>query len=314
MAALRDHRDENSLLQDWQERLEHLDNATFVLDTCSYLHLFRSRGEEGRRLSAAIDSVKDRLWVPHQVLVEFVGNSPTIVGSILQEAEIAAAEVGMLMQRLDVVARRQMRRIAAEDPRGKNALRNVELAVRTLQQVLVSAGHHGSDPEPALTAHAIAVADQVKDIMTGRVGPEPTASKWARWIEDSRKRVRYGHAPSWGDRKKKEPLRHSDCLIWHELLEFALGQPSGRAIAFVTEDLKEGSWVEHRNGRAVGAHPDLVHEMQDKAATPLIVLTPANLTAYAAHSESKRTWEADLGWGEEAPGGSLRPIRSFFAS
>ncbi|OXM60506.1 hypothetical protein CF165_42560 [Amycolatopsis vastitatis] len=246
------------------------------------------------------------------MFTEFVDNSQTIVGAILKEAEDASAAVGKLMQQMGFVAARQLRRFSTADPRGKTVLRKVELEVRTLQGVLVSAGHHGSDPEQALTAHALAATDRIRNFMSGRVGPEPTAAKRAAWIADSQWRVREEKAPSWGDRKKKELLRHNDCLIWHEMLDFAGAQVPRRAVVFVTRDLKDGSWVAHRNGQAAGAHPDLVDEMRAQTSTQLIVMTTADLVAYVKHSESKQVWKADTGWGEEASTSSIRPVPSFF--
>lgn len=304
--------DSESILSDWQGVGDLLDQAVFVADSCVYLHLYRLLGTSRTELAAALRSVASRLWVPHQVMKEVLDNFRTMPATILREGQQSANYVAARTSEIEVDMRRTINRVKPHDPIGRMRLKAVIDASRAAQEWLVASGRTDEDPAEALAKENKDVSEIITALTAGRVGPEPTVEQHDRWIMDSRKRLVNHMPPSHGERRRKEALRHGDCIIWHEMIEFAMSDHEVRVLVLVTRDGKANGWVGYEGQRLIGAHHDLVHEMMAAAKTQFIVMGTSDLLAYTKDAAIRVVWERDPCWGDTEETGSLRPVSSFF--
>lgn len=60
-------------------------NCIFVLDTNILLNLYRFPSEARDDLIRALDRVRDRLWIPHQVALEYQENRLTVIAEQIKK-------------------------------------------------------------------------------------------------------------------------------------------------------------------------------------------------------------------------------------
>jgi hypothetical protein len=302
-----------SILPDWQGVGDVLNRATFVADSCAYLHLFRLIGTARRDLTAAFQSISARLWVPSMVMNQVLETSSSISAAIMREAQENADFVAERVGEVDLLTRRAINRTNPNDIELRSRLGDFVQTGRALEESLLRAGRAQPKPVEELAAEHAAVSGLIKSLTADKIGPEPSDAQIERWTSDSRMRLLKGMAPTHSERKRKEPHRHADCIIWHQMVEYASSRRDIDAIAFVTRDTKPEGWVEYDNGSRLGAHRDLVREMNTAADTQFIVLGTADLIAYTESAAVEVLWDHETARDfDHAEAGPLRPIPSYF--
>lgn len=253
----------------WKEGL-------IVLDTNVLLNLYRIPEAAREELLTVLENFKDRIWIPHQVALEF--------------------------------QKRRLKVIFLERKRIEDMLSLAESTVEKLKESVESLQieRHGVglQPTPILDALAatneklieaitavqksqldVASSDPVRDrldvILSGRIGPGPSSQEELDQLTiDAEKRFDESIPPGFKDSKKAEsedPIfihdhlkyhrQHGDLILWRQLISHVKDAPH-KAVIFVTDDNKEDWWWKS-NGRTIGAHPELVREITR--------LTPVNL-------------------------------------
>ncbi|MFD0206367.1 MULTISPECIES: PIN-like domain-containing protein [Saccharothrix] len=284
-----------------------LDFGVFIPDANILLDLYRLPPHHRAELSDALWTVVDRLWVPHQAMSEVLNVRPGVMETFRREIGNRSRAVAADYDKLEFLVRRDMREWRIDKPDADHVILSLRAAKLHYQQIADSRGN-----EVPAQAEQKMIADVTKEIdrlTTERVGAPPEEQERARWIKDSQRRVVDRRPPTAADRGKREPIRHNDCLIWHQMLKFAREHGRGRPIVLITRDLKEDGWVEYRDRRPSGAHPLLVEEMHAAAGSRFVVITAQHLLSYV-HEQRTTLWRGDRGWGPDADQGTLRPIRS----
>lgn len=262
---------DSELAKTWQ-------TCTFVLDASVLLNLYRYPKQAREDLFKVLEQISDRLWVPHQVALEYQRN------------------------RLDVVAE-QVRRF--DDVRelvnsSRRDLRN------GLEQLQLKRRHSSIDPERLLTRIDETAVEFLKELeelqaeqpdvfsedklrsrvdalLSTRVGAPPTSQKDLDAIyQEGKLRCEDRRPPGYGDiSKAKRSERDSgvfihngmvfrkeygDLILWFQTIEEAKKR-SWKQVILITGDEKEDWWwvSESKGKKTIGPRPELVEEMLSKA-------------------------------------------------
>jgi len=234
------------------------ESALIVPDTNVLLTLYRLPETTRSKLLEVLERLKDRLFIPYQVGVEFQRNRLTVIDD--QIATYAQVEKAINSFATSVgEGLREHPRLDRKDleTRIADALSPVQTHLETLRE-----GH----PDPLSSEDPLGsdvVRDALEPLLAGHIGKPRDLAGLAK---EGSKRYEQKVPPGWGDKKKPEPDRYGDLAIWFDVI--AKADAEQKPVIFVTEERKPDWWW-IRHNKVVGPQPQLIEEMREKAGQSL---------------------------------------------
>lgn len=251
--------------------------ATIVLDTNVLLNLYRLPATARDELFSVLETLKSRIWVPHQVALEFQRRRLTVIASEQKSTEAAKQSASALVEdfKNKVEALQIDKQGIGVDP--MPLLENLEKANEDLINAINSA--HKEQLDISTLDH---VRERLDKLLAGCVGVGPTTQKdLDALINDGDDRYRERIPPGFGDIEKdknpneatfihdqiKYPRKFGDLILWRQLIEKV--KTSGiKVVLLVTADKKEDWWWREQ-GKTIGPHPQLVREIMREGEVDL---------------------------------------------
>ncbi|WP_432155129.1 PIN-like domain-containing protein [Streptomyces tricolor] len=265
-----------------------LRNGLVVLDTNVLLDLYRMSAPVREDMLTVLKTIAPRLWIPHQVQVEFWN----------------------VRQSNDLIEHHDKKANSARD-----ALRSAIVKSRNALEDWINNIHLGNSPDFAKPMHekldcaeeliedivkmleAQAAKDRVPDIrdtnkdpviqaldqlLKGRVGapydPQRHLEEVHRAKERAGKRIPPGYMDF--DKKDADEQAAGDYLVWRQLLDEA--QVRQTEVLFVTRDIKEDWWRNHKYKAARLPRVELVDELRDLTGHRLFMVEPSVLMQHVS--------------------------------
>ena len=253
-----------------------LENGLVVVDANVLLNLYRYDDQARDALVGVLRALGDRLWVPHQVLVEFWRNRESVLRDP-RDVQKTVKELGDLRDRALRAFRTWANRVSLPEEQAAGLSRPLAEAFASLANNV-----NASDMEDAATfardTRADAVLQDLEPVLDRRCGAALAEDQHRAAVQEGMRRVDSRLPPGYMDKKKGDEIAAGDFLVWeHTLLEAAR---RGVDVLFVTGDVKEDWWREE-SGERRGARLELVQEMRDRAGVRLFMLRPTSLLEHA---------------------------------
>lgn len=240
--------------------------ALISLDTNVLLGLYRMPSKSRGEMIDLLQSVKERLWVPYHVLVEYHANRLDVLREEYQNATKLEKDFRSAFQQFKAVVKtegNERRECWAEVSR---QLTEIERSVNGLFEAAKVEGTHYIAPNQKDT-----IRDFIEELLTGRVGERPVDQEALNADEEeAAKRFANGIGPGFRDEKKAGEKRlmdgliydrqYGDYMVWSQLLKRCMDE-NVRAVIFVTSDVKEDWWLETKSISGKRPQPELVMEM-----------------------------------------------------
>ncbi|MFC0436610.1 PIN domain-containing protein [Kutzneria buriramensis] len=257
------------LTADDNKYLDLFNSGLIVLDTNAIHNLYRYAEQTRHDFITALRAVKEQLWVPHQVLIEFWRNrdsvmrdktaSPQDIIDYANESYVAVCE------KIDKWAKRISLEEAKQDGLKQEFRASVDRLITSLQfhgnEELHSVSDTNSDP----------VLSDLSGLLHGRIGAPISREDRDDAKGEAERRIAAMQPPAYKDSKKPVDEAIGDYLIWHEMLEEAKRRQVD--VLFITGDVKE-DWWRIDGGRTRGPRVELFDEMKSKAGVALYMLRP----------------------------------------
>ncbi|MER6911904.1 DUF3427 domain-containing protein [Streptomyces sp. NPDC000594] len=279
-------------------RTEFFTHGLIVLDSNALLSLYEYTPKAREEVLAALRRVKPRLWLPHQVGLEFVRGRHRVLDS---RAKALKAAPGAVNQKIGearqavLAARRQVQDLlmrygrdqAAADALGTSisdkAIDNLLAAWREelLTHIQDLKTH---DLKPSTLGVDDLVLQSVAELFGERIAPHPGSEAIRRRVEEAAS-YRYPNRipPGFSDRDKDTPLRSAgDYLLWEEVIEHA-GIGAHTRVLFVSADTKDDWYEPAEPGRGPRPWPLLAEELHMRSGAELRVETPQQFFAGVEH-------------------------------
>ena len=275
-----------------------------VLDTNVLLDLYRYHPETRQELLAVLDQIRERLWIPNQVMAEFWTGRE----AVLEDASDIAGTVSALdkiSEQYISRVREWVNRAGLRDRAAENLIKISRSAFdATVLKIRSLAGDKTLEIAKDTAKDSIVI--RLESILQGRVGnPLSAERKRAAINQEAPQRFADKQPPGYMDANKKNGNSIGDYLIWIETLAEAARLKVD--VLFVTGDTKEDWWRQER-GQAKGPSPQLVEEMQKSAGVRLFMLRPASFLKHAGdllqikvspesvEDAQRVSAHADIGW------------------
>jgi PIN like domain len=252
------------------------------------LAAYRFERKSRDELLRAFERLEDRLWIPHQVALEFHRNRLGVIAA--QEAFFGTTQaeldkaVGAYLEKLKAFANR----IAMPHLRAQKLEQMVRHAHAQVKSQV-------SKAEEANEVHldrrdSDEVLIRLEALFDGRVGDPMEPDVLAEARKEAKRRIENKIPPGYADKDKADPS--GDYLVWKQLL----GEAAVRRVpvVLVTDDRKE-DWVRRAHGLTLGPRPELCEEMSAAASVPFLLMSTAaflrNAKEYLSVTVSPETVE-----------------------
>ncbi|MFG1854059.1 PIN-like domain-containing protein [Actinomadura geliboluensis] len=252
------------------DRKNALLEGLVCLDTNVLLDAYRFAPIARNELLTSLKLFENRLWIPHQVALEFHKNRVKVISKQGQAYKALLESLNNLKNELssDVLAKAKSLRqtIAAPDAKPESIIEPITQGLgRVIERVNALQSGHGItldqlDSDPVLSAF--------EEIFNGRVGDRLDEKEEAEARKEADRRVKAKIPPGYKDVADKDDPS-GDYLLWKQLLLEA--KTRKLPILFVTRDVKE-DWFRREAGRTLSARPELIKEAREVADVSLIIM------------------------------------------
>ena len=274
-------------------RAHFFTHGLVVLDTNVLLSLYEYTPAAREQVLKALQNVQQRLWLPHQVGLEFVQNRHRVItgrkkalddaGRFLQnklrEAKSAIKDARTFTQSLLIKYAQDTKASSDLEAEISNTaveelLRDwsakLEAQVKGLREYDISISPDGQG-DPVLT--------QVAALFGERIANPPGIAETRRRVEDASS-YRFPNLipPGFKDAGKGTSLAASgDFLLWEETIGHMAASPERTHLLFVSNDTKEDWYQPPCEGRNVPRPwPSLASELRQRTGAELRIETPGD--------------------------------------
>jgi hypothetical protein len=254
-------------------------NCVFILDTNSILNLYRYNDETRTDFIDVLRKIENRLWIPHQVALEFQENRTGVIDD--QENKLKTIKEILNQGESSIKGKLRKFSVKHEDFLLKlNKLFNEFLEeIELLENQKIKLGEQDY------------IRDIVDDLFNNKIGEPPTEKELTAIYEEGEKRYLIKYPPGFHDlsnKKKENPYRfnkmsfkreYGDLILWKEIIK-EVKPRNWKHIIFITDDKKEDWWREEK-GENIGARPELVEEIRKAGVSIFYMYTPERFLKYA---------------------------------
>ena len=252
--------------------------GTIVLDTNVLLNLYRYPVAARDDILTLLQSVQERLWIPHHVALEYHRNRDSVIRAQLEVFEKVkrVLSVARIERELDGLQLRRRHSLISADSvlnEIKPALERFEAELSELEDEHVKS--IGPDP----------IRDSLDRLIGNKIGPAPSQSDLDALYREGETRYAAGIPPGGADEKdkKKSPAyvhqgvtyrpMYGDLILWKQLISHAMTHKL-KHVLLISDDEKD-DWraiSEYRGRRQVMPRPELVEEIHREAGVEVFMI------------------------------------------
>ncbi|WP_157869476.1 PIN-like domain-containing protein [Streptomyces hirsutus] len=254
-----------------RELAEALKESLIVLDSSVMLDLYRVTPSARAEMINSLLTVKEILWIPYQVALEFHSNRVEAAQDQLnfynETCKSLEAAQNQAIQRLNEFANRS----ALGDGEKKKLKGPLEQAFRVAIERVRS--HQGVfDLTLSKVLNDDPVLKALAQLLDGRVGEPLSEEEYAKAQDEAVRRKEARIPPGYKDRAKKSNSA-GDYIWWEQTLIKAT--ETQKPILIISNDEKE-DWITKRVDFSLGPRAELVQEMRQRAGVSLRIVNFPN--------------------------------------
>ncbi len=247
------------------------DKAILVLDANVLLNLYRYSASTREALLETLGKLKARLWIPHQVALEFQRRRLDVIADQID----AYKKITSTLEKFEGEITGQLSQFSRHSELQVDEMSQgiARLLKKYRQQVTKSSSKHPihlEDEDP--------IRRRVDELLEGRLGKPYSAEELDAIAKEGSRRYERSIPPGIRDADKKNGNEYGDLIIWKQILDYSKHEKM--PIILVTDDVKDDWWYRLR-GLTIGPRPELVKEMIDVADVDFYMYQTASFMEYA---------------------------------
>lgn len=241
-------------------------NGAIVLDTNVLLNLYRYSDASRIQFAAVLQTLAERLWIPHQIAIEFHKNRIQVIDEQLLAFDSVIKKLSSARDSFD----------GEMGPFRKNESidvanlisRHHSMSTELIEMVTAAKSAHILVPH---NADEDTTAILVTALFEDRVGEPFEDDRLKKLYEVGVKRYQSKTPPGYKDSDKPEPEKYGDLVLWMQILEYA--NDNQQDVLFITDDAKEDWWRRER-GKTIGPRPELIREFKNHTGRQVHFYSP----------------------------------------
>lgn len=249
-------------------------SATVILDTNALLNLYRYTLATRNMLLSVLETMRDRLWLPNQVAMEYHKRR---LGVISDQGQAYEAVKDLVNKHINSAVRDLGTHRIHSALEVEGLRRRLAQVASSISAEMDEAARKHADIAPASVRND-PVLSSLDELFANRVGDPFSEQDLVDLHAEGRARYENKIPPGFTDHKKPEPECFGDFILWRQILLHA--RETGKPAIFVTDDLKEDWWRVHR-GERFGPRPELVDEYYQAANALVVFYRPDEFASIA---------------------------------
>lgn len=264
-----------------EEFSELWQKCTFIFDTNVLLDFYEYNDETREDFCEVLEAIKDRLWIPHQVALEYHENRINRITTAESNFDSAEKKINEILQ--DII--KTFKYVPSELV--EDMIKDVEKVFDSFKKNLIPLKENAVKIDGADY-----IRDKITDLFQGKIGDSPTNQEELEQIYiDGKERYKIYRPPGFKDKEKEKekPCIHKglvfkkeygDLILWKQILKQVKSESLSHVI-FITGDDKVDWWrIEH--GKTIGGpHPELTQEIVEAGASMFYMYRPERFLEFA---------------------------------
>ncbi|QHA38656.1 DUF4935 domain-containing protein (plasmid) [Rossellomorea marisflavi] len=269
-----------------EEYNEIWNNCTFVVDANVLLNLYRYTEETRNKLIDILSSLSGRLWIPHQVGLEYHSNRVSVIIEQIKAFDDVISLLDNSTQTLISTFEKDVKNIKKRHP-------SIEINMITSSITEhVDSLKEGLKGEKQLHPNFLEddyILYRITELLDGKVGSYYDQDRLNQIYEEGKDRYDRKFPPGYADEKKKGKLKYyrdtilkdeyGDLLVWKQIIDKAKEEEVD--IIFVTDDNKP-DWWNITSGRTIGPRYELINEFSYLTQQKLVMYNTQRFMNYAS--------------------------------
>lgn len=257
----------------------------FILDTNVLLNLYRYSETTKNEWIGILEKIKEQLWMPYQVGLEFHFSRITVILEQQQAydnickriKEQASTSITNIKKGLNIKRNRHP----------KIHINSIEERIEDCFNSLIKDLKKHEEEHPDLL-NEDGILKFLNQVFENKVGQPYQQVKLEEIYSDGEVRYQKKFPPGYEDEKTKKDQtkeydgkiykdKFGDLVVWNQILDKAKSE--AKPIIFVTDDRKE-DWWELEGGKNLGPRTELLNEFRKAADVPFYMYNPENFMSY----------------------------------
>lgn len=248
----------------------------FAFDANVLLNLYRYTSETEEALKETINSILEKVFLPHQAAKEFFRNRLNVTAGQANEYESA-------LKALDALHTKLTNNKKHPYIEGDIKLKFTEITDEISTQL------HARRDAVLKKLHEDEILNFIIDTFNDKTGPQSSQEEINNITTEGASRYTNEIPPGYKDGKKDnsgDPHRKfGDLIIWKQLINRSIDKK--KPIIFITDDKKEDWWLE-QSGRTIGPRPELRDEFFKLTQKNFWMYTVDKFMEEAAQTHNKK--------------------------
>ncbi len=229
----------------------------FVFDSSVLLSIYELTKEESDNFFNAIenDKIKEKLWIPHQVALEYQRNRWKSIS--IQESSVnikkrltkLSIDIQNLEKNLKKLSMLQSQYINADEiQEGLNNIQTIidELKIKKMPNLLLND----------------IIRNKIDKLFKNRIGNSYPKEKLEKIYSEGEKRFKNKIPPGYEDINKETIKKYGDLVLWKQIIDNA--KLKEKPVVFVTNEKKNDWWFKGDTGNLLGPQADLIEEFYNE--------------------------------------------------
>lgn len=265
--------------------------ALFIPDSSFLCNLYRLPASSREEMFKALDAVSNRIWVPHQVALEFFRNRPAVIADQRKKF----SEVKNLIFELRDNFTSELKKLKLKK---RHSLINPDTFEKRLKELLGDFNNEITAlEEQQITIDSDPILNDLAKLINDKIGEPPENQDkidelYKKGEIQYQKKIPPGYMDASKSKDKEGPFygfggivyqrQFGDFLIWTQILEEAKNS-NQTSVIFLTDDSKE-DWYWIVGGQKLGPRPELVEEIFKVAGVKHFhIYSTEQFLEYASH-------------------------------
>jgi hypothetical protein len=232
------------------------EDAIIIPDANILLNLYRYDEKTRTEFLEILDKLKERLWVPHQVALEYQKNRINEI--INQREKLHTAKKIFIDSKKELT--KDINDYAKKYPHFDTS--PILEPVKSAYDSSIAEIDRIIEQDPDLFQKD-PIRESLTQIFEKRVGHRYPQLRERELFSDAERRFELEIPPGYEDYRTKPGIRKfGDFILWIQMLDHA--KETKKSIIFITDDKKEDWWWIH-NRRTIGPRPELIEEINERA-------------------------------------------------
>ena len=235
-------------------------DSLVAFDANALLNIYRYPQASVDQFFLILETLGDRVWVPHQAAYEFSKNRMEVIAQQQQAYETIQRTLDGMVDNLEKQLRAYAKHVLIQSEELSELVERIRNEVKATKDAF-----RDKRKQHPNRFTADGVGEQIATLLSGKIGEPYTSTDLEGVYRRAESRFALLTPPGYEDAGSKNGAnKYGDVVVWFQLLDKA--RASQRSVIFVTDDVKPDWWNKTKSDNTTSSpRSELIQEMYQEA-------------------------------------------------